>query len=124
MIPNVFPVLAADSAVTGLIGANPTRAYPWGQSPQNPVYPYVVWQVVNGQPQNYLGCRPDIDAITTQVDVYARTGADCIAVAEAVRDALEVDNHMTRFGNMTRDPQTQSYRISMDFDLWTYRISA
>jgi len=33
-LPNPFPILAADPAVTDLIGDNPVRCYPHGQAPQ------------------------------------------------------------------------------------------
>ncbi|MGL4711664.1 MAG: tail completion protein gp17, partial [Shewanella sp.] len=44
----IFVVCRASTAVTDLLGTNPTRLYPFGQAPQNVAKPYAVWQVIGG----------------------------------------------------------------------------
>lgn len=53
MIAPIFKACAASQAVTDLIGSNPVRLYPFGLQDDNVVYPYVVWQNINGSPENY-----------------------------------------------------------------------
>lgn len=121
MFPPIFTVAAADPAVTALLGSNPTRLYPFGQAPQGVVYPYAVWQGFGGSPENYLSGRPDIDGFTLQVDVYADTGTSARAVAEAIRDAIELKAYITRWGGESRDPETGHYRVSFDLDWYVAR---
>jgi len=61
MFPPVFSTAVAASAVTALLGTNPTRLYLFGEAPQGVAKPYAVWQTVAGSPENYLGTLPDID---------------------------------------------------------------
>ena len=48
MQPPIFPVCAADPAVQALLGAGPTRLWPWGEAPQGVTLPYAVWRVIPG----------------------------------------------------------------------------
>lgn len=121
MIPGLFQILSAAPAVTALLGSNPVRVYPFGQAPQLSEYPYATYTVFSGDPQNMMDKTPDFDNLGTTVDVWAKTAASAQAVAVAVRDAVEPHAHMVRIGNMTRDPETNSYRVSLDFDFFTER---
>ncbi|PZW76606.1 uncharacterized protein DUF3168 [Pseudomonas sp. 2848] len=96
------------------------RLYSFGEAPDNVVKPYVVWQLVNGSPENYLAGRPDVDGFTLQVDVYGSTGVSARSVRDAIRDAIELLAYVTRWGGETRDPTTKNYRISFDVD-WIVR---
>lgn len=116
MYPPIFATCAAAPAVTALLGASPTRIYPFGEAPQGVAYPYAAWQTVGGAPENYLGNRPDLDSYTLQVDVYADTGASARAVATTLRDAIEPHAYITRWGGESKDPETGRYRISFDVD--------
>ncbi|QQE90486.1 DUF3168 domain-containing protein [Azotobacter chroococcum] len=121
MFPPIFTVAAAAPAVTALLGSNPTRLYPFGEAPQGVVYPYVVWQTITGSPEKYLAGRPDMDGYTLQVDVYADTGSSARAVAAALRDAIELQAYVTRWGGESVDPETKRYRISFDVDWYVAR---
>lgn len=116
MLPPIFKVCAAAPAVTALLGAGPTRLYPFGEAPEHVTAPYAVWQVVSGAPENFLADRPDMDSFTLQVDVYAASEAAARAVAGAIRDAIELQAYIVRWGGQSKDPETDSYRISFDVD--------
>jgi len=111
MIAPIFGVCAASAAVTALLGSDPVRLYPFGQQDDAVVYPYVVWQNVSGSPENYLAQRPDVDSFTLQVDAD-----EVIAVASALRDAIEPHAYITRLGGQEKDPETKRYRYSFDVD--------
>lgn len=121
MQPPIFKVCAASPAVTALLGTNPVRLFPFGEAPQGVTYPYAVWQIVGGAPENYLADNPDVDGFNLQVDVYAKTGAAAAGVATALRDAIEPVAYITRWGGQSKDSATKTYRISFDVDWLTPR---
>lgn len=118
MIPPLFPLISA--SVTAL-GSNPIRFFPHGQATQNTAKPYATWQIVAGNPENYLGTLPDVDAALIQIDVWADTQSSASTAADQIRDALEGAMHMTSFGQTERDASTQLYRYRMDFSYWVPR---
>ncbi|MCK2124402.1 DUF3168 domain-containing protein [Pseudomonas sp. PNPG3] len=121
MKPPIYEVCAADPAVVALLGPDIIRLYSFGEAPEKVAKPYAVWQLVNGSPENYLAGRPDVDGVTLQVDVYAATGDSARKVRDAVRDAIELDAYVTRWGVEGRDPETKNYRASFDVDWMVHR---
>lgn len=118
MIPPVFSLLTNDTTVAGLVG---TRIYPYAEAPQGVQYPYITYGVITGQPANTLSGVPLVDDLSTQIDIWAKTGAECLALARAARDALETAAHMVNITNMDRDSETKSFRYRLDFDFFTFR---
>jgi hypothetical protein len=116
MIAPIFQLCLASPAVLQSFGAGPTRVYPFAEIEKSPGRPYAVWQTVNGVPENYLAQRPDLDALTTQVDVYAEDEASLIKGARALRDAFERRGYITRWGGQMLDPETKLLRLSFDVD--------
>lgn len=121
LLPPVFSICSADATVRALLGVNPTRLFPFGEAPQNIQKPYAVWQMVSGSPENFLNQRPDIDSYSVQVDVYDLSAEGARSVAAALRDALEDNAHITRWGLQGRDTETRNYRVSFDATFWTPR---
>lgn len=116
MIAPIFSVCAASPAVNSLIGGDTLRLYPFGLQDDNVTYPYAVWQNISGSPENYLAQRPDTDSFTLQVDAYGDTPDEVIAVAAALRDAIEPYAYITRWGSQEIDSETKRYRYSFDVD--------
>lgn len=121
MIAPIFSVCAASQAVKNLLGTKPVRFYPFGMQDDIIVYPYAVWQNIDGFTENYLNQRPDADRYSLQVDVYGDTDADVIAVARALRDAIEGKAYITRWGEQSRNDSTMKYCYSFDVDWITTR---
>ncbi len=126
MFPPIFVVCAADPGVASVLGTPPaTRLFLFGQAEdeqgQPPAYPYAVWQLISGAPENYLSGRPDIDGFSLQVDVYSNTASSTREAAKAIRDAIELKANVTRWGGESRDPETGAYRVSFDVDWLTPR---
>lgn len=121
MFAPIFAVCAADAAVKALLGSSPVRLYPFGEAPEGVAKPYVVWQTIGGNPENYLGQRPDIDGFSLQVDVYGASVTQTRDTAKAIRNAIERHANIVRWGGDSRDPVTQSYRYSFDVDWWVPR---
>lgn len=97
-----YSLYALQAVVKDVLGTNPVRLYPFGMQDDNIVYPYAVWQNIGGSPENYLNQRPDADHYSLQVDVYGDTDTDVIAVARALRDAIEGKAYITRWGAVPR----------------------
>lgn len=116
MIPPIFPLCIASTPVRLAFGDAPTRVYPFGLIENPPALPYAVWQTVSGSPENYLAQRPDVDALTTQVDVYATDEESLVQGATALRDAFEPRGYITRWGSQMLDPETKLLRLSFDVD--------
>ena len=116
MYAPIFAVCAANPAVTALLGVLPVRIYPFGEAPEGVSKPYVVWQTVGGSPENYLSHRPDIDALSLQVDVYGCSVTQTRDVAKAIRNAIELKANIVRWGGDSHDPATTTYRYSFDVD--------
>lgn len=121
MYPPIFSVCAANAGVQTSLGVSPTRLYPSGEAPSGVALPYAVWQMVTGIPQNYLGKAPDIDSFTVQIDVFAATATEARNAAEALRDAIEPNAHITAWRGESRDAETRNYRYSFDLDWFVPR---
>lgn len=117
MIAPIFEACTASAAVLALFGANPTRVYPFGLVEKPPPRPYVVWQTLPGEgPVQYIGNRPDVDGFTIQIDVYHDDPVSLLPAARAIRDAIEGQAYVTRWGDQVKDPETKLYRYSFDVD--------
>ncbi|MBS5847432.1 MAG: DUF3168 domain-containing protein [Pseudomonas putida] len=122
MTPPIFQLCSQAAAVTALLGSGANlRLYSFGEAPEGVTKPYAVWQLVSGEPENYLAGRPDADGFTLQVDVYAASSTSARQVRDAIRDAIELDAYITRWGGETRDSATKNYRASFDVDWWMQR---
>lgn len=122
MRPRIFETVATNLAVRSLLGAGPTKFYQFGVAPQNVTYPYAVWQIVGGSPENYLGDRPDIDRCTIQVDVYAVSAESARNVADVLRDSIEPVAHIVRWNGEFTEPETKAHRVSFDVSWWERRL--
>lgn len=121
MMPPVYQLLQADSAVTTLVG---DRVYPFGEAPEGVIYPYATYGVITGTPENTFDKPPVVDRLGTQIDIWALTAKSCLDAAEAIRDALENSAHMISISNMDRDTETKSFRYRLEFDFFTNRFGA
>jgi len=76
--------LLADSTISGLIG---TRVYPI-VAPQNPIYPFIVYQRISGERYYHLTAAAGRAHPRIRFDVYSNTYLGMKAVADAVRQDL------------------------------------
>lgn len=126
MLPAVFQMLKASTAVKAIVGTNPPRIYRHGSAPQRPDNlplsdPYITWQIISGVPENNLSDLPPVDRMSVQVDCWHQTDAGVDTLATAVRDALEPHGHMTGVIVDLQEFETQLYRMGMQFDFFTDR---
>lgn len=122
LLPPIQATIEGNAPAVALLktGNGPVRFYGFGEAPQNTALPYAAWQVAYGNPENHLSEVPNTDFWTIQVDVYGAPSpagqAGVIAVATAIRDAIEPVAYITAWRPQGRDPETRNYRISFDSD--------
>lgn len=125
-LPTPFPILAADAAVTALIGSSPVRCFPHGAAPQGVAYPYVTYTAASIVPINSLdnGGAP-ADTTLVQISAWGSNTADGVgsaqAVYAAVRACMERDHDIEAVRDMGRDAETGSYRIDIDVRMFVHR---
>lgn len=112
--PPIFSVCKASPTVSALLGPSELRLYMFGMARQNVKKPYAVWQVVSGSPESYIASRPDSENYVIQIDVYGDTASQTRQVLAAIEYAIELHCNVTRYGGESIDPETMSYRSSMD----------
>ncbi len=117
MFPPVYRTIHT-IAVAAIVGDRIGRH---GEVAQDESRPYIVWQIITGQPHDHLSGPPCSDFTTVQLDCYHRTDEGVEQLARAVRAALDsvlICNRITVDG---RDPDTRLYRVSIDADFITQR---
>lgn len=124
MLPRVYDMLAASSAVQAVVQNRIWRhsdAPKAGANQSRGGVPYLTWFLVNGTPENTLSELPSADRMTVQVDCYAASDAQCEQVANSVRDAIEPYGHCTAQPIDLRDAATGLWRMALQFDIFVIR---
>jgi hypothetical protein len=120
MFPPFFDTVKNVAAVKAAFGNSP-RIFPHGMADQNTLKPYCVFQVITGNPENYLGQLPDMDSFGVQVDVYAASPQAAADGAKAIRDAVEPVAYVDAWRGQFKDPDTTLFRFSFDVSFNTPR---
>lgn len=117
--PDVFATARASAAVQAALGANPTRLWPFGLTPDKAPTPYAVHQRISSAPENYLAGGHEEDRQTIQIDVYGTSASECRAAADTLRLAYERAGHFFAGWNGDfLDAPTGLFRVSFDIDFW------
>lgn len=76
--------------------------------------PYVCWQIINSDPEQYLSDKSDMDGLLVQVDVYAVTKGDCRLISKLIRQVIEDQCFIESYTGIMQDEETKLFRISID----------
>lgn len=120
MHPPLFEIIVADAGVQSIFGTAPTKVYPV-EAPPGVQYPYAIFKTIFGAPENSLGDVPDIDNWVVQVEVFDDDIPGLRAGAEALRDALEPEAHVTAWNGEERDFRTKAWKYSFTVEFWSSR---
>ena len=115
---NLFELVAANPDCTALLGSNPVKFFEFGTAPALEQPPYATWQILQGEPYNFLNGQPTNDMIEAQIDVWASTAAEARATARAIRRALDPFITITHFVTGF-DPESGLYRCIVRCDYLT-----
>lgn len=114
IMPPIFLAASLSQEVTDLIGSDPMRLFMFGVAPQSENRPYAVWQIISGNPQNYLNQRPDSEGVTIQIDSYAQTASLSADILSSIERAIELNCHVTAYRGTSFESDTKLYRTAMD----------
>jgi len=109
-----FTICAGDDGVKAIFGELPTRIYPYGQADEGVTRPYATWQVISGNPENYLADASNLDDYQIQVNVYAESDTTVIAGANAIMQAIQEHAYVLNYNGDGRDAQTSDFYFSFD----------
>lgn len=121
MFPPVYATCAADTSVATLLSdsSGRIRLFPAGEAPQAEARPYVVWNIIYGSPENVITDAPTADLYGIQIDVYGPTRDGVIAIATAIRNAVQIPAHVVRYNGESREAGTRAdrhWRYSFDVE--------
>lgn len=118
MLPPIYDILSADAATAALCG---NRIYPHGAAPQKSGVPYVAWYLLSAVPQNELDGATSVDQCAVHLDCWADAGQQVLALANAVRRAIEPHACITNVLLNGQEPETGLYRLAVQADFWVSR---
>jgi hypothetical protein len=122
LVVPIYQTISSSPEASSLLGGLNLRVYSFGETQdQDVAKPYVVWQNIAGEPENYLGSRPEVQNFQIQVDIYGDSASQVRSVASAILEPIESQAYVTRWGGESRDLETQNFRISFDVDWLVYR---
>lgn len=123
MSPPIFQLCSADSSCESLLRGedNVFRLFQFGEATERTARPYAVWQIVDGEPENYLDKTPDMDSFVLQVEAYGDTAQQARDVAAALRAVIETVAHVTRHNGEWRDATVRAYVCSFTVDWFVER---
>nr|DAR57312.1 MAG TPA: tail component [Caudoviricetes sp.] len=76
--------------------------------------PYICWQIIDANPEQYLSEASDMDSIYVQIDVYADTKASSRHIARLLRKNIEEYCYIEDYTGVVRDSEANLYRIRID----------
>lgn len=121
MIPNLYALVADDSAVAAVLAdTDGDVKFYRDEAPEKTPLPYCRFTVITGQPFNTLDSAPNMDDARVQFDVYAKDSDTADACYRALRDALEPHGYVVNYGT-GRDPETRSYTVMFEMTFKTSR---
>lgn len=111
-------MLRAAAGVTALVPAS--RITPLVR-PQNIATPAITLQRVSASPVNHLRGWGSLDENSVQVDIWAETYAECVAIADACRAAASSAQFLRTLEIDNTDPALDPilYRITQTYSVWT-----
>lgn len=118
MTPDVFALLNVP-AVTALVPSARIRGQ--GFAGDNPVAPYITWQGVGGEAETYIADPTRLYRTRVQIDCWAKTMDDALAIAAAVHDALDDHGQPAMAPIEDYDQDARLYRVLQDWHLHATR---
>jgi len=76
--------------------------------------PYVCWQIISANTEEYLSGTSDMDALYVQIDIYAVSKDSVREIARLVRKVIEESCYVEDFTGCELEQETNLYRIRID----------
>jgi hypothetical protein len=124
MILPIYQWLSQSSYLLAVLGTPDNLRIYRTVAPQDQEKPFIVWNVVAGTVENYLGERPGMDNAIVQLDLYSYDEEQLEMMTAAVSRTLEVYGHQRGVPRDMFDGQPAKLRrISIDFSFWENRVN-
>lgn len=81
----IYSLLSNDATVSGLVGL---KIYPY-IGMENIVYPYIIYDQTELTPTDTKDGVSELDVVSYDIEVYAKSPDDLTTISNAVRDALD-----------------------------------
>lgn len=115
LIIPLYDICKADQLLKSLLSDGKNVKVAEFDAENIPAAPYVVYQIINAQTQQYLDKKSDMDDLYVQIDVYAAKKDVVRRIAKLLRNAIEEDYcYIESFTGTERDAETNLYRIRID----------
>ena len=108
----IYRTLAADTALTAIL--DPTKQTHEDVAPKDTPVPYIVWQTISGQANNYLDAPANFDDTQFQLMVYDTNVKRAYEVRELARKALENKCWINNPALSNYEPDTKLYARGFD----------
>ena len=120
-VKTVQDVLVAASAVTAIVGTGADARVEQILKPQNIALPAVTLSRIFTAPVNNLETDGDLDANRVQVDSWATTYTEALALSVACRNALQTAGHQldSEFDNYDPSIDDGTFRVTQEYSVWT-----
>lgn len=114
-------LVAADSGVQSTLGydaESPAQVKFYASpAPEGVSLPLATYFVVSGDPTNKISGRPQSDRLLIQIDIFSRSKAESMAIADAIRAAVDTTSQLLNFRDLF-EPAIKAHRVSQDFSYW------
>lgn len=108
----IYRTLSASGEIKAVL--DPAKQIFEDEAPLNTPVPYIVWQTISGQADNYLDEPANFDDTQFQIMVYDSNLKRAYDVKETVRKALERLCWINNPALSIRDPETKLYGRGFD----------
>ena len=120
MIENyIYQHLCTSATITNQVGVSPCRLYPV-RAPQNPTYPFIVYQRVGTNPEYTVGGFANLSNVTIQFDAYATSHSAIRALSSAIHTVMQTATFPAILENDMDfpEPEVDAYRVTQDYSIW------
>lgn len=117
MIPGIYNWLTNDAGVAALVG---TSVYP-NVIPEGKDGPAIVYQLIDGHPENYLSENPNIDRGVFQITSWSKEPTKARDAFKAAIVALQTFGNIIGGQSSDYDPDTKMHGFRFEFSVWDYR---
>lgn len=76
--------------------------------------PFVSWQIIHGDAEQYLNDISDMDDVVVQIDIYAQKRTDTRLIAQLLRKALFNHCYIESYTGTEKDFETNLWRVRLD----------
>lgn len=114
LIIPLYDLCAANAELSGLLSDSVGLRVGEFDANNTEGTPYVCWQIINTDPEQYLSEASDMDSLYVQIDIYAKTKGDVRTIAQLVRKVIGDYCTVESYTGCELEQETSLYRIRID----------